>query len=84
MRTVYQLSLEECTKTNRWTKSATKGYDIMNFSQNPELLADQTRDYQVDGTVAALYLTYHGIGPAPISPFVILVTVGTDSRPMHT
>jgi len=44
----------------------------MNFSQNPGLQADQTVDYQVDGTVAAVYLTHHCVGPAPISPFVIL------------
>lgn len=68
------MSLEERTKTGRWTESATKGYSIMNFSPNPGLQADQTIDYQVDGTLAALYLTHHCVGPAPISPFVIFAS----------
>jgi hypothetical protein len=44
----------------------------MNLSAEPQLRIDRRHEYQVDGNVAALYMTRHGIGPVTISPFVIL------------
>lgn len=66
--------LEECTKMDQWTPSATKGYHILNLHGNPDLdIHDKSIEYQVAGHFAALYMTHLlSVGPDPISPFVIL------------
>jgi hypothetical protein len=71
--TIYRKALEKSTKSDRWTASTTKGYHILHFAPNAYLdTCDKTKDYQVEGNLAALYLSHLAVGPKPISPFVIL------------
>ena len=73
IRTVYRGALEKTKKSDCWTPSATKGYHILNLPLNVSLdIRDKTKDYQVLGNLAALFLSHLAIGPDPISPFVLL------------
>ena len=76
IRTVYRLALGGHVATNRWRHSATTdGHCFLYLSPNPDLEVNKkSTEYQVDGLMAALYMTYHAIGPEPISPFVLLAT----------
>ena len=50
----------------------------MKLSTDADLEIDKRHEYQVNGNVAAIYMTKHCTAPKPISPFVILA-VSIDS-----
>ena len=84
IRTVYRLALEETTASSQWRRSTTNGYHILYLSSNPSLnLCNNTIDYQVDGMLAALYMTYLAVGPDPISPFIILAASVDSIQDFH-
>ena len=71
--TIYHEALEKSTQSDRWTASTTKGNHVLHLARNTYLNTwDKTKDYQVEGNLAALYLSHLAVGPDPISPFVIL------------
>ncbi|KAF8350837.1 hypothetical protein F5887DRAFT_1069801 [Amanita rubescens] len=71
-RTVYREALQMSVESDRWIPSTNKGYHILHLPANVYLdNRDQTKDFQVEGNLAALYLLHLAVGPDPISPFVI-------------
>jgi hypothetical protein len=84
IRTVYHLALEETTASSQWRHSTTNRYHILYLSSNPSLdLCNKASDYQADGMLAALYMTYLAVGPDPISPFIILATSVDSIQDFH-
>jgi hypothetical protein len=82
---VFNAALSLCVNDERrWSPSTTGGYHTINLCQNPELAdEDAVLEYQVDGMLFALYLIHVGVGPDPISPFVLLAASTDDMRSME-
>ena len=74
MREVYDTALAlRVHEGNRWAASTTGGYHTIHLCDNPELQDENVAfEYKVDGLLFALYLITVGVGPDPISPFVLL------------
>lgn len=63
----------------RWAASTTGGYHTIHLCDNPDLEEENVAlEYMVDGLLFALYLITVGVGPDPISPFVLLAASAKD------
>jgi hypothetical protein len=83
VREVYDTALSlRVNDGNRWAASTTGGYHTIHLCDNPELEDEKVAfEYMVDGLLFALYLITVGVGPDPISPFVLLAT-SADCLPL--
>ncbi|KAM6495105.1 hypothetical protein JOM56_009728 [Amanita muscaria] len=80
VREVYDTALSlRITDGTRWAASTTGGYHTIHLCDNPDLEEeDVALEYMVDGLLFALYLITVGVGPDPISPFVLLAASAKD------
>jgi len=63
----------------RWCMSTTGGYHTIMLCANPALEDESVAlEYKIDGMLAALYLITVGVGPDPISPFVLLAASANE------
>ncbi|KAM6489605.1 hypothetical protein JOM56_014927 [Amanita muscaria] len=68
----------------RWSPSTTGGYHTVNLCSNPAMEDKSLAlEYKVDGMLFALYLITVGVGPDPISPFVLYAACVDDVESME-
>ncbi|KAM6497898.1 hypothetical protein JOM56_005846 [Amanita muscaria] len=85
IREVYDTALSLRIKDEkRWSASTTGGYHTVNLCSNPAM-EDRSLalEYKVDGMMFALYLITVGVGPDPISPFVLYAASVDDIESMQ-
>ncbi|KAM6494941.1 hypothetical protein JOM56_009564 [Amanita muscaria] len=85
IREVYDTALSLRIKDEkRWSASTTGGYHTVNLCSNPAM-EDRSLalEYKVDGMMFALYLITVGVGPDPISPFVLYAACVDDIESMQ-
>ncbi|KAM6499074.1 hypothetical protein JOM56_004582 [Amanita muscaria] len=85
VREVYDTALSlRIRDEKRWSPSTTGGYHTVNLCSNPAMEDKSLAlEYKVDGMLFALYLITVGVGPDPISPFVLYAACVDDVESME-
>ncbi|KAM6495119.1 hypothetical protein JOM56_009742 [Amanita muscaria] len=85
VREVYDTALSLRIRDEKWwSPSTTGGYHTINLCSNPAMEDKSLAlEYKVDGMLFALYLITVGVGPDPISPFVLYAACVDDVESME-
>lgn len=82
-RATFATALSIRLQSSRWQASTSTTYSKIQLAENDTFLPpSQIDEYRVDGILAALYVINLGIGPDPISPFVIYAACHNDAKCM--